>query len=563
MRRQRSIFTIFELLLLSLSFVIPGLCNADDGPKPPSPSAVSHVRVVRLSFLEGTVTVRKPESTEWVAASVNTPIEEGFSVATDKKSFAEVQFENGSTVWLGELSSIDFTQLALTPHGGHVNHLTLDGGYATFRLTPQHSDEYLLNASGVTLAPDGKTEFRADVNQDRMRVEVFNGHVRATAGNQSENLAKNHSLVRDVNSAAPLQVTDKIEKDDWDKWTDARKQQSNLAYNDQAVGPASPFYGWDDLDVYGAWGYFPGYGNAWAPYEPLGWSPYSAGMWDSYPGLGLTWISAEPWGWLPFHYGFWNFDAGMGWFWMPGSFNAWNPALVNWYSGPGWVGWAPVGPAGIGGRPPCTLGAAGCLTAVPPTTLRNGEPIAPGNPHLVHPSSSAAITATSRPDFVPNRSTIVSSQTSSARLAAASGFTRSREAAPSSIIMGRQVGVEGLTGHHSAFRSGEPVRVQLGSTMGGKFAVPAANGGNGRSAMAGRDPHGVPGASSIVRPQILPRGSAGSLARGVGGLGPTGGSASAGATTRGSAGQGASSGTSAGSHGAGTSAGASGGGGHH
>ena len=62
---------------------------------------------------------------------VNTPIQEGFSLATDKKSFAEVQFENGSTVRLGELSGIDFTQLALSPQGGHINHLTLDQGYAT------------------------------------------------------------------------------------------------------------------------------------------------------------------------------------------------------------------------------------------------------------------------------------------------------------------------------------------------------------------------------------------------------------------------------------------------
>ena len=193
-------------------------------------------------------------------------------------------------------------------------------------------------------------------------------------------MAKNHALVRDIDPTASFQVTDKIEKDDWDKWTDAREQQSTLAFNDEAISPAAPLYGWDDLDVYGEWSYFPGYGNAWAPYEPLGWSPYSAGMWDWYPGMGYTWISGEPWGWLPFHYGFWNFNPGMGWFWMPGSFAAWNPALVNWYSGPGWIGWTPIGAAGVGGRAPCTLAVAGCLTAVPPSSLRQSRTNPAGKP---------------------------------------------------------------------------------------------------------------------------------------------------------------------------------------
>ena len=39
---------------------------------------------------------------------VNIPIQEGFSAATAKKSFAELQFENGSTVRLGELTGVDF-----------------------------------------------------------------------------------------------------------------------------------------------------------------------------------------------------------------------------------------------------------------------------------------------------------------------------------------------------------------------------------------------------------------------------------------------------------------------
>jgi hypothetical protein len=69
---------------------------------------LSHVRVVRLSYLSGAVAVRRPGSTEWAKASVNTPIQEGFKVSTSQGSFAEVEFENGSTARLGELSQIEF-----------------------------------------------------------------------------------------------------------------------------------------------------------------------------------------------------------------------------------------------------------------------------------------------------------------------------------------------------------------------------------------------------------------------------------------------------------------------
>ena len=45
---------------------------------------------------------------------MNTPIQEGFALSTWPNSFAEVEFENGSTARLGELSKVDFTQ---TGHG--------------------------------------------------------------------------------------------------------------------------------------------------------------------------------------------------------------------------------------------------------------------------------------------------------------------------------------------------------------------------------------------------------------------------------------------------------------
>jgi uncharacterized protein DUF6600/FecR-like protein len=571
MRQTGSVFlTAPTLLLVALSFLAsPAGANTAGAKDVPPTAGLSHVRVVRLSFVEGTVTVRRPGSDEWASATVNTPIEEGFSVATGKGSFAEVQFENGSAVRLGELSSVDFTELALTPLGGHVNHVTLDEGYASLRVIPDHYDDYLLNASGVSVTPHGKSEFRTDVNQDRVRVEVFNGEVEAADASQTEKLAKNHALTLDLASGAPFEVSDRIQPDAWDKWAAARDQQSTLAYNDSAVGLRSPLYGWDDLDAFGDWGYFPGFGYGWAPYEPAGWSPYAAGMWSWYPGWGYTWISGEPWGWLPFHYGFWNFNPAMGWFWMPNSFAAWSPALVNWYSGPGWIGWAPVGAAGPGGAAPCTLAAAGCLTAVPPGVLRTGQPIRAGGPHVLPPGSLGPINAIVRPNVAPDRTAMFSGHPAPGGAnSLGSAFTRGVDAAPSSVVMGRQVSADAFLGHHSFLggrfgSASEPIHVRLGGAMGGQPAFAAGILAARGSVPAGTGPRPGTGSTLSRAPQVqvLSHSSVGGSYGGAGGFGARGGGASSGAAR--SAGGGAA-GISSGSAGGGGGAHSGGGaGGHH
>jgi hypothetical protein len=490
-----------------------------------TPPASSQVRAVRLSFVQGTVTVKRPGSTEWAKASVNTPIQQGFSVATAKGSFAEVQFENGSTVRLGELSRVDFSKLALSPDGDKVNHVTFDAGYCTFHFIPEHHDEYVVEVSGVKVTPHGKTEFRIDLSPPQMRVEVSEGEAQMADSQQSEKIGKDKVLTCDVGATTPFQIAHGIEKDSWDKWVAARDEQSTLAYNDSAVSIDAPTYGWDDLDAYGDWGDFPGYGYGWAPYEPFGWSPYGLGMWSWYPNWGYTWISGEPWGWLPFHYGMWNYDASMGWFWMPGSFGMWDPALVDWYSGPGWIGWAPMG---MGGGIPCTVGAAGCLTAVTPGTLGGGLPIRPGGPGTVQPDPHLPFHPVPRPAVEPTHLAMLSGQplakdlvfpggprgalisgdghllsasagaglhggalagrpgegapirsASLGRAAApggaphATGFARGPVAAPSSVVMGRNVSPDSVLTHHSFFArafggEGRPVRVPLGETLGGR-----------------------------------------------------------------------------------------------
>jgi hypothetical protein len=241
MRRQRAVSPAI-FFILTLCFAAPILANQDHAQEPPSSAGVSHARVVSLSFVEGTVLARRPGNRKWDRATFDAPIEEGWSIATGKNSRAEVQFENGSTVRIGELSRLDFTQMALAPHKGRVNHLTLAFGFATIHVIPRRHDEYVINASGVTLMPHGGTEFRTDLEHGNLRVEVFHGYVRVADLNATEKLGKNQARVCDY--SAPLgavPMTTAVQMDEWDKWVKDRDEQADLAAY-EAV--SDPMNGW-------------------------------------------------------------------------------------------------------------------------------------------------------------------------------------------------------------------------------------------------------------------------------------------------------------------------------
>ncbi len=440
---------------------------------------LSHVRVVRLSYVSGTVAVKRPASTEWAKAQVNTPIQEGFELSTSANSYAEVEFENGSTARLGEISKMNFDQLAMDANGNKLNRLTFEQGYATFHLLPEHQDAYTVKVAQATLSPNGKSEFRTDLAQDKLRVEVFTGSVELAMSSKTVKLGKDKVLELDPQATeVALNAKQGIVKDSWDKWTSGRDTQTQLALADQAVPARGPLYGWSDLDAYGEWGYFPGFGYGWSPFAGAGWSPYSMGMWSWYPGMGYSWIAGEPWGWLPYHYGNWNFSPGFGYFWMPGSFDAsWSPALVSWYSGPGWIGWAPLGMAGAGGQR--------TVTTVPGTVVQNGLAI---SPRIVNRVSTTAGTLIMRMPFEPGAGAMLSGTrlpvSAEELLTPHTGATRTL--APSSIVMGGDAEKEqSLLGGHSAH---QPLRVRLGTTLGGQYAVGGAVGefhGNAFSGTSG------------------------------------------------------------------------------
>ena len=308
----------------------------------------SHARIVRLSFVEGDVTVQRPDVQAWAEAPANTPLEEGFKLFTGENSFAEIQLENGGAIRVGELSLLEFTVLELAPNGGKINHLELRQGYATFHPLPSSVEESLqVGTPYGTLIAQGGTQFRVDLEQGMQRVEVFKGAMQVQSNLGAMEIDKDSVLVMQPGAPDPTVVSQGITQDNWDKWVDDREARLEMpptgpSPNTYDGDEAGTTYGWSDLLHYGTWSNVPGAGFGWTPNMVTDqWAPYSIGQWCWYPGWGYTWIGAEPWGWLPYHYGGWEFIPGMGWVWFPGSLRTWSPSQVTWFHGNNWVGWIP------------------------------------------------------------------------------------------------------------------------------------------------------------------------------------------------------------------------------
>jgi hypothetical protein len=99
---------------------------------------------------------------------------------------------------------------------------------------------------------------------------------------------------------------------------------------------------YNELNPYGDWVMDPTYGYVWVPFVEQGFHPYGTnGHWEM-TNFGNTWVSNYDWGWAAFHYGRWFWNNYYGWAWVPGY--EWAPAWVNWRTGGGYYGWAPLGP---------------------------------------------------------------------------------------------------------------------------------------------------------------------------------------------------------------------------
>ncbi len=316
-----------------------------------SVQATSHVRIVRLSYESGHVQMDRSTGQGLERAMLNSPVIEGSRVVTGADGLAEVEFENNSSVRLGEASEAKFRQLLINDAGDKVNEVELVSGTLYFDTRSSKNDIYRVIAADQTFVISRNSQVRFQTSGNQVQAAVLNGGAQLESGAQPTNIKKNDTLTVDSANPQGFVIAKSVEKLPLDRWNSERAAyQTAYSYSNDPYGSKSlSAFGYQDLAYYGGFMSVSGYGTVWQPYGAsswMGWDPYSTGAWAFTPGLGYVWASAYPWGWLPYHYGAWAFQPTIGWFWYPGSsFNG--GGVVN-----NWQGNAPIVNAPVGYKPP-------------------------------------------------------------------------------------------------------------------------------------------------------------------------------------------------------------------
>ena len=315
------------------------------------------LRVARISYLQGTVSMERTSDQDWIEAILNTPLMEGDKLYSGPGSRVEIQLEDDVAIRLDGESYIHFERLdqawtqirigqgTVAIHARPVSYqrpwIEVNTLYSTTRIPDYANVCYRVEEEGLTEAQVRRGTIEYNIEPEKiLRVE------------------RNEMLI--VKAPKTYLTLKAKELSEFEHWCDLRDAINSTSRSSEYI--TNRVSGYNDLDRYGEWYTVADYGPVWRPRVTLvDWAPYRYGRWRYRNSCGWVWISDEPWGWAPYHYGRWVYTNRHGWCWVPGNMRIagrprWSPALVGFvYSDHGtsihisigsrpWVGWFPLGP---------------------------------------------------------------------------------------------------------------------------------------------------------------------------------------------------------------------------
>ncbi len=322
--------------------------NPDQNNPDASPTTDTNagpVRLARFSYVNGNVTWRPDDTQDWSAAVNNLPIREGAQVWVTNGGRAEIQFDDGSALRLGNNALVTLKTL-YSDSQGEFTQITQNDGLSTLVARHDHT-VYQIDTPLLSVKTPGPSRVRVGVDEG---VEVADqGGAATVEGPQGTVTLQSGDYVDPLDANATYDVRAAPQEDSWDQWND---QQDHILQDNnrpaQRYLPSNIALVSGDLDRYGTWHDDPSYGHVWCPsVQVVGWRPYAYGHWVWVNPFGWTWVSNEPWGWAPYHYGAW-IRRPYGWAWVPGpAAQYWCPAVVNFTYYNGSVAWCPLAPAEV------------------------------------------------------------------------------------------------------------------------------------------------------------------------------------------------------------------------
>jgi hypothetical protein len=312
--------------------------------------------VARISLIQGEVSIKRGDSGDVVAATVNTPVSAGDNILTGNGSRAEVQLDYANVIRLDENTSVKITDITRT----HIQVQVAQGvvNYSVLDKNAEAASE--IDSPNVAVHPLEPGDYRVEVPSDSQTEAIIRmGKAEVSVPQGSTDVDSGQLITIQGTDSPQYQTADAPSTDDFDKWNSDR---DNTIRNAASWQHTDQYYtGSEDLDANGHWTNVPDYGQVWVPSEGPDWAPYRDGRWVWEPYYGWTWVSDEPWGWAPYHYGRW-FVYDDNWAWWPGPvygypsyYPEWGPAYVSFFGfgdgddfgfgfGFGNVGWLAIGP---------------------------------------------------------------------------------------------------------------------------------------------------------------------------------------------------------------------------
>ena len=240
----------------------------------------TYPQIVRISYLEGDVRVARASENEtsskaqWENAVMNLPIKEGDSLVTGKDGRAEIEFEDASTVYLGENSVLNFTDLHTTAGVPHSEVALVSGTLTTHLDSLMGGETFLLRTpteNVLTHYPE-KSNLRLTSYLDGLAVTPLGQGDLNVAGSNRVSLTPGKTIFFS-DGYQPSTAQEAAMRDDftgYDAWV-ADRYAARTATNEAMMkdaGLAKPIPGLAEMKGKGHFFACPPYGTCWQPDEP-------------------------------------------------------------------------------------------------------------------------------------------------------------------------------------------------------------------------------------------------------------------------------------------------------
>ncbi len=187
-------------------------------PAPTAPPAVTNKqttdepqRLARFDYINGDVTWRSDAGSDWSKAVVRLPLRQGAQISVTKGGRAEIRFDDGSLLRLGN-GAVATLKTLYNDAQGEFTEIKLTSGLATLRPRAAHSI-YQVDTPVVTVTAAGPARVRVGV-ADTVEIGVNQGSANVEGKQGKINLiAGDYLCLEDANS--PYDLRSLPREDSW------------------------------------------------------------------------------------------------------------------------------------------------------------------------------------------------------------------------------------------------------------------------------------------------------------------------------------------------------------